>query len=565
MGDVDVGNLLIQLKADVDGLRASLEQSKETVQQGTDNMADAVSENMQKIGQMIVAAFAVDKIKDFSVSAVEEFAKVQRSLEFLSIQVDKNAGNWAAHKDRVDAFITSAQILSGATKDQLVEALTKAEIKTHDLGDAMSIVDTANKMAAMGMGDVTSNVKILGQAYEGNTTGLARFGKQLNLSDEDMKDSTKVWKAVNDVVRDTNKVMDDTQAQLNAMGMAWEKTKESFGKFVAVWTPLVRFFENLFSTALQSFILMSKQMDDVMSGNWKKLIADGKEVQKETIDIWTDAGQALTDADHKRTDDHQKENAKRKKAAADTAQYLVDREKAGIEQEKEQDKEYKKFKEELDKGRLEAGKKQEEEFTKFTKEKAREREREDKKSAQETSHYIESATKETVSSMIAQYKAGTLSVASAFADLGKSIAKALVNAVGQGLIQSGTADLLTGFADMTNPLLAAAAPGFFASGGLKVAGGSSIVAVADAFMASGGYVDVPTLAVLGEDGPEKVTPLSAGHPMDQGGGGDTHHHWNFPGVTDRHEAAAAGQSAGLAFIKTQQAAKTRAGYRNTSF
>ncbi len=72
-----------------------------------------------------------------------------------------------------------------------------------------------------------------------------------------------------------------------------------------------------------------------------------------------------------------------------------------------------------------------------------------------------------------------------------------------------------------------------------------MVGVAEVALADGAYVTKPTIALIGEDGPEKVTPLSGGHPLDDGGGltvdGGVHLHYH--GVKDAKDAMSGGRAA----------------------
>jgi hypothetical protein len=125
------------------------------------------------------------------------------------------------------------------------------------------------------------------------------------------------------------------------------------------------------------------------------------------------------------------------------------------------------------------------------------------------------------------------------------------------------------FESVTQALAAYPPPySFIMAAATAIAGGIEIANIEGVALAQGGIVNAPTNALIGEGGePEAVVPLSkAGEMGFGGGGGDTHNHtWNFPGVTNRSEAKAAGESAALVFIKVQQKSKTRAGNRNTSF
>ncbi len=119
------------------------------------------------------------------------------------------------------------------------------------------------------------------------------------------------------------------------------------------------------------------------------------------------------------------------------------------------------------------------------------------------------------------------------------------------------------FADYPYPFSIGIAAAVAIEGGLEVA------KIESQSFKEGGIVTSPTLSTIGDGNePEMALPLSKAKEMGFGGGGGTEnhtHHYHFPGVTNATEAHKAGHSAALSFIKTQQASKTRAGYRNTGF
>lgn len=92
---------------------------------------------------------------------------------------------------------------------------------------------------------------------------------------------------------------------------------------------------------------------------------------------------------------------------------------------------------------------------------------------------------------------------------GKNIAKYVIDALGDVLIQMGVADFAKAAANALDPLTMAAAPGEFAAGSMLEAAGGGLKGVAAAFLAEGGIVRKPTLAVVGEAGPEAVIPLNS--------------------------------------------------------
>ena len=164
---------------------------------------------------------------------------------------------------------------------------------------------------------------------------------------------------------------------------------------------------------------------------------------------------------------------------------------------------------------------------------------------------------------VAEAKAGTLTVTGAFQQLGAAMGKAILNALGETLIQMGTSEMTQGVAAAMTGNAGAAAQ-HLAAGSLESAAGGGIMGAASAFLASGGLVTRPTLAMVGEAGPEAVIPLS----KMQGVGGTSLSvgtlSLNFPGVTGTADLSGSGfrQSAARQFIQIQQYANRRTGKRN---
>ena len=110
-------------------------------------------------------------------------------------------------------------------------------------------------------------------------------------------------------------------------------------------------------------------------------------------------------------------------------------------------------------------------------------------------------------------------------------------------------------------------PGWIMAGLAAAEGVAQASKIESTSFAEGGIVTSPTFSTLGDGNePEMALPLSKAREMGFGGGGDTHNHYNsFPGVTNRNEARAVGESHGAAFIRQQSRAKVLSGNRNTGF
>lgn len=102
---------------------------------------------------------------------------------------------------------------------------------------------------------------------------------------------------------------------------------------------------------------------------------------------------------------------------------------------------------------------------------------------------------------------GEMSLLSAIGALGKALLKGIINAIGDALINKGIEFFVIAFALLAGIFTAALSGNWFAAGGMLLAIGIGLKMLAAAFLAEGGLVVRPTLAMVGEGGqPEAVIP-----------------------------------------------------------
>ena len=491
----DTAELLVSIRADVQDLKDKFAEAQEVGNQASDSLMDSFGE----LGGLLAGIFAVDKIKDFAVSAVEEFTKVQRAFDILSVAVDNSGTSWDANKEKVDGLIDSEQRFSGLTKEQLVPALTQAEIKTGNLGASMKILDLATKMQMIGLGDLHQNVTALSQAFDGNTAGLARFSRRLKLTDADAKDSTKVIEAVVKATQNLDRVVNDTQGGFDRLGASWQDFKEDLAaiidpivKFgVAITTDVIDRLDNM----VHGIHMIGVALEDFFTKRGAFIVSDWKKGMQEGVKIAGDTAKQIAVISDQEFEHEVQNNAKK------TAKKKKEDEKEA----KEELADAKELAEEISDAKIQ----------------------------------IATMTFEILGDL--GEAAGEKALAF---DKAVNVAKAIMNTA---------VSITQANADYPYPYNLAIDALLGTEGAIEIA---KIEGVA---LASGGIVTAPTRALIGEAGPEAVIPLNHGGLSMLGGDSP---HFHFPGVNNRDEAQAAGQSAALSWIKTKNAAQVRSGARN---
>ena len=511
-----------------------------------------MEDTFQRVGERLVAYFAIEKVLEFTKSAIEESAAVGRAFDILGAQIDAAGGKWSKAKGNVEDFVEAEQAFSGSTKEDLIQALTAAETKTRALGVAMKITDDAQKLAMVGIGSLTRNIRILGSAVDGSQGGVQALGKALGESDTQAKNSAFVFQDLANKIAGVGKVADDAQGQINKLAVSWDNFKEALGGFIGVFEPVVQFFVNDLSTGLQRLILLNKALDDSFSGNWKKLTEDLKDFDKNTTDIWQGHAEKIKVITDNELQHYAEAQAKAANAGKDEKAELK-REALAKRKAKQAEEALKKEERENDAALnkdLRAYEKHLKDLAKAKK--AQDKEEQEQEQLQSDALYAIQDKFFTVMETLSTSSNQTLVQISKQA----AAAKIIIN----------TAEGISGaLADYPYPASLAVGALIGVEGGLELAKAEG------ANFADGGIV--PGNSYSGDHVPAMVNSgelilnrAQQGNLAGSMGGGDHYEvHIHVDGSGNRAQAHANGQTAGLSFIKTQQAMKVRAGVRNTGF
>lgn len=602
-GELRAGDVVVGIIADLTEFKKGLQQTKEEVS----GLAKNIKEQFSAMGKQLLGLFAVEKLLETGVDLVKHFAQVQQALFLLGQQVTRSGGNWLELRQGVLDYLEVGEQTTLFNKVEMANSLRELLVLTGNLRDAMGLNNLAMKLAKVAQIDLMTASTQVGLAFQGNTRGIHALAKELGMAGAASTDVQKVFEELEKKSKDVNPEVETLTTSWHKYTVEIEEATKGTGAFLGgVFQKLLSTLgsgmraQRLYNEAIQQekFASQAARIEAEYRDNQGKL----GEIQARAI--WTAARARLVEEFEK---EKELDVLKMATSAADLARKAAankirDEELKRITAE---NAEVKKLSEEV----AAAGTEQER-FTRDVQQHAvtifdlfkglsTETAKIDRLQGEALDHYkarvkdvLQELKQETqtkaaelkkfadtiangigadLQAFVSEMKAGTKELVQVFEVLGKSIAKSLINAVGDALIQQGAADIFTGLADLINPLTAAAAPGFLASGALKAAGGGTIKGVAATFMAEGGIImprtgGVPVIAA--EAGkPEVFAPLDKLKEMLDGkGAGDLTVNggitFNFPGVRRAADFTTSDQAnAARGLINTHKEMLRRQGLR----
>jgi len=496
--------------------------------------------------------------------------------------------------DQVETYIRSAEEASRFSKFELAASLDDLLLKTGDYNTALQLNEKAMDLAVAGNISLQTASQALSLAYEGNTSGVSQIARVMGMATEDAKDLNKVFeeldKSTKGVARSEVGMATELDKLNNSLNDGAELIGEEVGpmlvKFarflIGAFTESVRFVIKLFKTwwimtktmaafyqeilgpvldwlgqkAVQiatvivkawgwmtgQFKKSAKIISDMAGKSNSKVVQVFKDGAAELKEIWT------TSKDEKEALDLEQLN--NTFALRETDQKNKD-ENALTDKERDQ----KRLEEQL------AAKKQLHDYVLGV-------------NAGEVISFgltfdtikglandMASGITSSIEQFVDSFGKGQTAMLEAAQHFARGIFKAIVSAVGIALIKEGAGYIARSIAAALGIFTAFASPGLAAAGAKLIAAGG-VIKGASLALAEGGIVREPTMALIGEAGPEAVIPL------DRAGLGaidftGATFNLSFPDVRDRAdiEDERFSQSVARQFASGLEAARNRMGRR----
>ncbi len=528
---------VVKLRAENAKLKADLNKAKGQV----NKFGSSATAAFKKIGAAAAAAFATAKIISFVKTGILEFAKFDRSLTQITNKIERAGQSFDGMAEQVENYIRGAEEASRFNKFELAASLDDLLLKTGDYNTALQLNEKAMDLAVAGNISLKVASQALSLAYEGNTSGVSQIARVMGMATEDAKDLNKVFAELEKSTKGVARAEVGMAVELDKLNNSLNDGSELIGKeigpmmvrfarfLVTGFTNAINFMIKLFKTWWSTMRMITLFIEFVFGPILDWLVKKAKQTARAIIPIWGAIALQVKKFTKTISDAADKSNNKIVQIFKDGATELKE-----IWETSAADKA------EIDLAALDASfELKDQEQDRKDEDAKKDKSRKDKAADEDT---IRTKSWETAtvaagnaisSSLMAFFRRteeGAEGVGEAFKDMAKGMFKAIVSAIGESLIVQGIAKVAEGIAALLGIVTAGLAPGLFAAGAKLAASGAAIKGLSLA-LAEGGIVTRPTMALVGEAGPEAVIPLDRAGIGGFGGGPLTiNANMSFPGI-----------------------------------
>ena len=244
--------LKLSILADVDQLKKSLAQADDDVK----SSASKIGDFSKKVGLAFAAAgaaagaYAVKLAVDGVKAAIADEAAQSRLATTLRNVVGASNDQIKA----VEAQILKSELLYGVTDDQLRPSLDRLVRSTKDVEEAQKLQSLALDIAAGSGKSLEAVSNALAKAHDGNFAALNKLGVSIDANIIKSKDFDAATAALAATFKDQASVQAETfQGKMDRLKIAIDEGKETVGSFILdAVTPLVSAFVNKVVPAIQN-------------------------------------------------------------------------------------------------------------------------------------------------------------------------------------------------------------------------------------------------------------------------------------------------------------------------
>ena len=244
--------LKLSILADVDQLRKSLQQADGDVRDSSSRIGDF----SKKVGAAFAvagaaaAAYAVKIGVDGVKAAIADEAAQNR----LATTLRNVVGASSDQIKNVEQQILKNELLFGVTDEKLRPSLDRLVRSTQDVTKAQELQNLALNISAGTGKDLESVTNALAKAYDGNFGALTKLGVSVDANILKSKDFDAVAAALASTFKDQASVQAETfQGKLDRLKIAFDEGKETIGGFILdALTPLMNALVHTVIPAIQN-------------------------------------------------------------------------------------------------------------------------------------------------------------------------------------------------------------------------------------------------------------------------------------------------------------------------
>ncbi len=244
--------LKLSILGDVDQLKKSLAQAETGVQQSASKIGDF----SKKVGLafaaagVAAAAYAGKLLIDGVKSAIADEAAQARLAATLRNVVGATNDQIRA----IESQITKTSLLTGKTDDELRPSFDRLVRSTKNVEEASKLQALALDVSAGSGKSLEAVTNALAKASEGQTTALGKLGVGISAADLKTMSFETITAKLGDTFKNQASVQAETfQGKMDRLKVAFDEGKETVGSFILdAVTPLVSGFVNKVIPAIQN-------------------------------------------------------------------------------------------------------------------------------------------------------------------------------------------------------------------------------------------------------------------------------------------------------------------------
>jgi phage-related protein len=258
--------LKLSILADIDNLKKNLTSGSQEVQSFGTKLGDF----SKKAGLAFAAAGAAAAVYagKLAVDGVKAAIEDQAAQEKLATTLRNVTGATNAQITSVEDYIKKTSLAFGVTDDQLRPSLERLSRATGDVEKAQKLQTLAIDIAAGSGKSLETVSNALAKAQEGNTTALGKLGVGLSAAQLKTMSMDEITKKLGETFADQATVKAETFAgKMDRLKIAFDEGKETIGGFVLnAITPLMTAFTDKVIPTIQSAAdKISKELAPVLT------------------------------------------------------------------------------------------------------------------------------------------------------------------------------------------------------------------------------------------------------------------------------------------------------------
>lgn len=218
---------------------------------GVGNSAKSATKTIDNMARRATIVFGA--ITAAGVLAAKNAAEDAKQQRILALTLENTSKATKAQTAAVEDYITKTSLAIGIADDELRPAFARLNLSTNKITESQKLLNLALDIhAARPMKSLDSIVNALGKAYDGNGQALGRLGLGIDANVLKSKNFNKIYDALRKTFKGfAEQEANTTDAKMRRLKIATDELRESFGyallpsmeKLIGVFTNLLPWVE----------------------------------------------------------------------------------------------------------------------------------------------------------------------------------------------------------------------------------------------------------------------------------------------------------------------------------